>query len=189
MGTSNLHAFLKQKGCQVVAACDVDKEHLASAVEIVNRHYQNNDCKAYNDFRMVTERADVDAVMIAVPDHWHELIAVEASRQKKDIYGEKPLARTIAEQQAIVRAVRENQGIWQTGSWQRSVAVFRKAAEIVRNGLIGDVTHVVQEPQVAEPVGRPAQDVVAPVFLVRDDVVGIVAADAITKLPGRRGPD
>ncbi len=142
MGTSNLRAFLKEKQCQVVAACDVDKEHLASAVEIVNRQYQNNDCKAYNDFRMVTERPDIDAVMIAVPDHWHQLIAVEVARRKKDIYGEKPLARTIAEQQAIVRAVRENQRIWQTGSWQRSVALFRKAAEIIRNGLIGDVTQV-----------------------------------------------
>ncbi len=61
---------------------------------------------------------------------------------KKDIYGEKPLARTIAEQQAIVKAVEKNKCIWQTGSWQRSQAPFRKAAEIVRNGLIGKVTHV-----------------------------------------------
>jgi predicted dehydrogenase len=80
--------------------------------------------------------------MLAVPDHWHALAAVEAARQKKDIYGEKPLARTIAEQQAIVRAVQANHRIWQTGSWQRSVATFHKAAEIVRNGLIGKVTHV-----------------------------------------------
>ena len=61
---------------------------------------------------------------------------------KKDIYGEKPLARTIAEQQAIVKAVQKNKRIWQTGSWQRSQAPFRKAAEIVRNGLIGKVTRV-----------------------------------------------
>jgi len=77
-----------------------------------------------------------------VPDHWHELIATEAARRKKDIYGEKPLARTIAEQQAIVRAVQHNHIIWQTGSWQRSQAQFRKAAEIVRSGLIGKVTRV-----------------------------------------------
>src|SRR4029077_4826134 len=84
----------------------------------------------------------IDAVMIAVPDHWHEVIATEAARHKKDIYGEKPLAHTIAEQQSIVRAVQENKIIWQMGSWQRSVPMFHKAAEIVRNGLIGDVTHV-----------------------------------------------
>jgi len=67
---------------------------------------------------------------------------VEAARQKKDIYGEKPLARTIAEQQAIVGAVQATTGIWQTGSWQRSQANFHKAAEIVRNGLIGKITRV-----------------------------------------------
>jgi predicted dehydrogenase len=80
--------------------------------------------------------------MLAVPDTWHALTAIEAARNKKDIYGEKPLARTIAEQQAIVRAVQENGRIWQTGSWQRSVANFHYGAEIVRNGLIGKVTRV-----------------------------------------------
>ena len=87
-------------------------------------------------------RKDIDAVMLAVPDHWHALVATEAANNKKDIYGEKPLARTIAEQQAIVKAVQKNKRIWQTGSWQRSQGPFRKAAEIVRNGLIGKVTRV-----------------------------------------------
>jgi predicted dehydrogenase len=87
-------------------------------------------------------RSDIDSVMLAVPDNWHALVATEAARQKKDIYGEKPLARTIAEQQAIVKAVQKYDRIWQTGSWQRSQGPFRRAAEIVRNGLIGKVTHV-----------------------------------------------
>src|SRR5258706_9635953 len=95
-------------------------------------------------------RKDIDAVMLAVPDHWHALTAVEAANNKKDIYGEKPLARTIAEQQAIVKAVQKNKCIWQTGSWQRSEARYRKAAEIVRNGLIGKVTHV----EVGLPAGH-----------------------------------
>ena len=142
MGTSNLRSFLAQKDCRVVAACDVDNNHLTHAVGIVNRQYQNKDCKAYRDFRELLARTDIDAVMVATPDHWHELVAVEAAAHKKDIYGEKPLAHTVVEQQAIVRAVHQNQRIWQTGSWQRSVALFRKAAEIVRNGLIGEVTHV-----------------------------------------------
>jgi predicted dehydrogenase len=86
--------------------------------------------------------------MLAVPDHWHEIVATEAARHKKDIYAEKPLAHTIAEQQSIVRAVEQNDIIWQMGSWQRSVPTFHKAAEIVRNGLIGTVTHV---------EGRPAR--------------------------------
>lgn len=141
-GTSNTRAFLNQNDCQVAATCDVDKSHLQRTTGVINRKYQNKDCKTYHDFRELLARQDIDAVMLAVPDHWHALVAVEAARRKKDIYGEKPLARTIAEQQAIVAAVRENQRIWQTGSWQRSLANFRKAAEIVRNGLIGEVTRV-----------------------------------------------
>lgn len=141
-GPGNTRAFLDEKDCQVVAACDLDKNHLADAVNTINSHYGNNDCKAYHDFHELMARTDIDAVMLAVPDHWHTLVAVEAANHKKDIYGEKPLARTIAEQQAIVRAVQKNKRIWQTGSWQRSVTNFRKACQIVRNGLIGKVTHV-----------------------------------------------
>ena len=141
-GPGNTKSFLYEDDCQVVAACDLDKNHLQSAVDTINDHYENKDCKAYHDYRELMARTDIDAVMLAVPDHWHELVATEAARHRKDIYGEKPLARTIAEQQAIVRAVQENKIIWQTGSWQRSQAPFRKAAEIVRNGLIGKVTRV-----------------------------------------------
>ena len=141
-GPGNTKSFLFERDCQVVAACDLDKNHLQGAVKTINEHYENQDCKAYHDYREILARTDIDAVMIAVPDHWHELIATEAARQKKDIYGEKPLAKTIAEQQSIVRAVQKHKIIWQTGSWQRSQATFRKAAEIVRNGLIGKVTHV-----------------------------------------------
>jgi predicted dehydrogenase len=149
-GPGNTKSFLVEDDCQVVAACDLDKNHLQSAVKTINDHYQNQDCKAYHDYRKLLAREDIDAVMIAIPDHWHALVATEAARQKKDIYGEKPLARTIAEQQAIVQAVEKNGVIWQTGSWQRSQAVFRKAAEIVRNGLIGNVTQV----EVGLPAGH-----------------------------------
>ncbi len=150
MGNSNTDEFLRNKDCQVVAACDVDSGHLGRLVKKVNKHYGTEDCKTYRDFRELLARRDIDAVMVAVPDHWHELIEVEAAKNKKDIYGEKPLARTIAEQQAIVHAVEKNNCIWQTGSWQRSVGTFRKAAEIVRNGLIGKVTHV----EVGLPAGN-----------------------------------
>ena len=141
-GPGNTKSFLYEDDCQVVAACDVDRRHLQEAVDTINEHYGNKDCAAYHDYRELMAREDLDAVMLAVPDHWHELVATEAARRKLDVYGEKPLARTVAEQQAIVRAVQENNIIWQTGSWQRSQAQFRKAAEIVRNGLIGTVTRV-----------------------------------------------
>jgi predicted dehydrogenase len=142
MGPGNTDAFLGMSDCQIVAACDLDKNHLQQALDKINGHYKNLDCKPYHDYRDMMARKDIDAVMIAVPDHWHALLATEAAKHKKDIYGEKPLARTIAEQQAIVKAVQKNKRIWQTGSWQRSQAPFRKAAEIVRNGLIGKITHV-----------------------------------------------
>jgi predicted dehydrogenase len=141
-GPDNTEAFLTLPDCQVVAACDIDANHLQAAVRKINDAYGNEDCKGYHDYRELLVRDDIDAVMIAVPDHWHEIVATEAARRKKDIYGEKPLAHTIAEQQSIVRAVRENEIVWQMGSWQRSVPMFHKAAEIVRNGLIGAVTHV-----------------------------------------------
>jgi predicted dehydrogenase len=149
-GPGNTQEFLGLKDCQVVAACDLDKNHLQAALNVINRKYGNKDCKAYHDYRELMARQDIDAVMLAVPDTFHALVAVEAARNKKDIYGEKPLARTIAEQQAIVKAVRQNQRIWQTGSWQRSQGPFRKAAEIVRNGLIGKITRV----EVGLPAGH-----------------------------------
>ncbi|HEX9046423.1 MAG TPA: Gfo/Idh/MocA family oxidoreductase [Verrucomicrobiae bacterium] len=141
-GPANTRAFLAEDDCRVIAACDIDKAHLQDAVDTINDYYGNQDCTAYHDYREMMARPDLDAVMLAVPDHWHALIATEAARRKLDIYGEKPLAKTLAEQQAIVHAVEKNGIIWQTGSWQRSQATFRKAAEIVRNGLIGEVTRV-----------------------------------------------
>jgi predicted dehydrogenase len=141
-GPGNTKSFLVEQDCQVIAACDLDKNHLQAAVNTINDHYENQDCKAYHDYRELLAREDIDAVMLAVPDHWHGILATAAARHKKDIYGEKPLAKTIAEQQAIVKAVQKNNIIWQTGSWQRSQAQFRKAAEIVRSGLIGKITRV-----------------------------------------------
>jgi predicted dehydrogenase len=142
MAPGNTDGLMKLPDCQVVASCNIDKDHLRKSLDTINKFYGNQDCAHYHDYRKMFARKDIDAVMIAVPDHWHELIAVEAAKQGKDIYGEKPLAKTIVEQQAIVRAVQKHGCIWQTGSWQRSSGSFHKAAEIVRNGLIGKVTRV-----------------------------------------------
>jgi len=171
-GPSNTDAFLREKDCQVLTACDLDQNHLQAAMSRINGHYGTSDCKSYKDFREMMARSDIDAVMLAVPDTWHALVAVEAANNKKDIYGEKPLARTIAEQQAIVKAVQKNQRIWQTGSWQRSQAPFRKAAEIVRNGLIGRITEV--------QVGLPAR---------HNDFAGTSKAllDKLARLPDKPG--
>src|SRR5580658_6779444 len=149
-GPDNTKHFMELNDVQVVASCNIDKEHLKKSVDVINKHYKKKVVKTYHDYRKMMARHDIDAVMIAVPDHWHELVAVEAARNGKDIYGEKPLAKTIAEQQRIVQAVQRHGRIWQTGSWQRSTGSFHKAAEIVRNGMIGKVTHV----QVGLPSGH-----------------------------------
>jgi predicted dehydrogenase len=141
-GGSNMGAFLSHADCQVVAVCDVDKNHLANAAREVNNKYKNEDCKTYADYRELCARKDIDTVMVGTPDHWHCLPVIEAARQGKDIYGEKPLGKSIGEQQAMVKAVQANKRIWQTGSWQRSQRNFHKAVEIVRNGLIGKITRV-----------------------------------------------
>ena len=150
MGPSNTNKFLAEADCQIVAACDIDKNHLESALGTINGSYKNKDCKPYHDYRELMARKDIDTVMLAVPDNWHALTAIEAAKNGKDIYGEKPLARTVAEQQAIVQAVHSAKRIWQTGSWQRSEENFRVGAEIVRNGLIGKLTHV----EVGLPAGH-----------------------------------
>jgi predicted dehydrogenase len=141
-GPGDANSFLSEEDCKVVAVCELDKNRLQRAAGTINEWYGTSDCATYHDYREMFARKDLDAVLIAVPDHWHALVATEAARNGLDIYGEKPLARTIAEQQAIVKAVQAHNLIWQTGSWQRSQSPFHKAAEVVRNGLIGEVTRV-----------------------------------------------
>jgi predicted dehydrogenase len=145
---SNTGRFLGNPSVQVIAACNVDQKHMEAALGTINNKYGNKDCRAYKDYREMMAQKDIDSVMLAVPDNWHALMSVEAAKNKKDIFGEKPLARTIAEQQAIVKAAEANNIIWQTGSWQRSTSQFLKAAELVRNGVIGKL--------VAVEVGLPA---------------------------------
>ena len=142
-GTGNMQGFLGKNEVQVVAICDVDKRNRDKAKKIVDGKYNNSDCKAYLDFREVIERQDIDALSLATPDHWHSIPVIMGARSGKDMYGEKPLARTIREGRAMVEAVTRYGRIWQTGSWQRSVADFHRACELVRNGRVGKV-HLVE---------------------------------------------
>jgi predicted dehydrogenase len=142
-GTGNMQGFLGKNEVQVVAVCDVDRGQRNQAKKKVDGRYGNSDCKEYLDFREVIERQDIDALSLAMPDHWHSIPVVMGARAGKDMYGEKPLARTIREGRAMVEAVSRYGRIWQTGSWQRSVADFHHACELVRNGRIGKV-HLVE---------------------------------------------
>ncbi|MEO8370916.1 MAG: Gfo/Idh/MocA family oxidoreductase [Candidatus Solibacter sp.] len=141
-GMNNVESFLSEPGAQVVAACDIDSNHLETARQTINTKYGNQDCKAYRYFEEVLERRDIDAVMLAVPDHWHGVLSTAAAAAGKDIYGEKPLAHNFTEGRAICEAVARYGRVWQTGSWQRSRDDFRLACELVRNGRIGKINKV-----------------------------------------------
>jgi len=136
-GRNNLSTFMTFPDVQVVAVCDVAAGHLEQARQLVANRYQNQDCLTFRDFRELLTRADIDAVSVATPDHWHALPSIAAAKAGKDIYCEKPLANSVAEGRAICRAVQENQRILQTGSHERSNAQGRFACELVRNGRIG----------------------------------------------------
>ncbi len=161
-GTGNMRDFLSRKMAQVVAVCDVDQGHRDAAKKLVDEKYRNSDCQTYVDFRELIARADIDALSLALPDHWHSIPVVMGARAGKDMYGEKPLARTIHEGQVMRDTMNRYGRIWQTGSWQRSVGNFRRACELVVNGRIGKVQHV----EVGLPTGggsdvKPVQPVPA----------------------------
>lgn len=144
-----LNGFIRNKETQVVAVCEVDKTRREQAKQSVEDYYAKQTdkgafkgCEAYTDFHELVARQDIDGVVIATPDHWHAIQVIAAANAGKDVYCEKPLSLTIHEARAMVKAVRQNKRILQTGSMQRSSQEFRKACELVRNGRIGKVKTV-----------------------------------------------
>lgn len=142
MGTNNLKSFLNKSAVQVVAVCDVDHKRARDAQKRVNTHYNNSDCTVYDDFRELNQRQDIDAVIICTPDHWHILPALDAIKNGKDTYIEKPLSLTVKEGRALCDHANQYKKIVQTGSQQRSSERFRLACELVRNGRIGEIKDV-----------------------------------------------
>jgi len=142
MGTGDLNGFLGDNRVRMVGVCDVDSRHYDRAKKIVDGRYKNNDCKTYRDFRELIGRGDLDAMMHALPDHWHAMPSIAAAKAGLDIHGQKPFARSIREGRAMCDAVQRYGRVWQTGSQQRSDGRFRFACELVRNGRIGKVHRV-----------------------------------------------
>jgi predicted dehydrogenase len=124
----------------VIAVCDVDESHTAQAAKEFTRNGKGP--IQYKDFRKVMERDDVHVVINGTPDHWHTFVNIAACKAGKDIYTEKPLTLTIDEGKRLVKAVRERRVILQVGSQQRSDPQFRLACELVRNGRIGKLQHM-----------------------------------------------
>lgn len=163
-GTSNLKDFLNLKdSLQFVAVCDVDALHMANAKGIIDQANKNTDCRTYGDYREFLEKEKLDAVSIALPDHWHGLIYSAAANKGINVYGEKPICRTIHDGQAIVSAVKKNNIIWQTGSWQRSLPNFHKGAELAINGRAGKIKYIeVGLPDGNKGIGTPPEKPVPP---------------------------
>ncbi|MCP4611610.1 MAG: Gfo/Idh/MocA family oxidoreductase [Planctomycetes bacterium] len=134
--------FLSKPVVQFVAICDVNANHRNRGVGIVNKHYGNKDCASYNDFRELTARKDIDAVLVATPDHWHVLTSIAAVKAGMDVYCEKPLSLTIRQARELADTVKRYGRIFQTGTQQRSWREFRVACELVRNGYIGRVKSI-----------------------------------------------
>ena len=152
-GIGVMEALLKHKDVQGVAVCDVHDLHYRDrdwgngralgrkpGKALVDKINGNSDCAAYSDYRKLLERNDLDAIMVATPDHWHYHITLEALKRGLDVYCEKPVTHRFAEGQEIYREVAKQNAVFQVGSQQRSDPLFRKAVELVRNGHLGDMS-------------------------------------------------
>ena len=146
MGVVNMKQLLelgmdKRYNAHVVALCDVDNRRLENAASIVEKFYADRNMKTkprtYEDYRKMLADKDLDGVIIATPEHNHALNGIAAANARKDIYMQKPLTYSVVEGQKLVKAVRKNNVILQTGSQQRSSVYFRRTCELVRNGRIG----------------------------------------------------
>ncbi len=136
-GTAVMRNFLAQKDTHVVAVCDVKSHVRKTAGDLVNEHYKSTGCAVYNDFRELIARDDIDVVLIATPDHWHVPVALAAVRAGKDVYLEKPMGLSLAQDQALRAAVHRYGRVFQFGTQQRSDRNFHFACELVLNGRIG----------------------------------------------------
>ena len=141
--------FMNRPGTRVIAGCDVDSLKLARFEQLARDYYAEKlgqtdykGVKTFGDFNELLELSEIDAVVIATPDHWHAIQTVRAAAKGKDVYCEKPMAHTIEEGQAMIAAVKKYGRVFQTGSMQRSRDTFHKACELVRNGYIGDIKQV-----------------------------------------------
>jgi predicted dehydrogenase len=133
---------------RVMAACDLDSKRVEDAKTLINGYYAKKTGKPYDgvtgyaSYHDLLASKDVDAVVISTPDHWHCIIAIDAVEAGKDVYLQKPASLTIAEGRALSNAVQRSGRIFQIGSQQRSTVQFRYAAELVRNGRIGQLKTV-----------------------------------------------
>ena len=141
MGGGDLDSFLGRGDVQYVAVCDVKRDVRDGRMNHVNEKYGNKDCQAYNDFREIMARSDIDAVHCATPDHWHAIVVIEACRHGKDVYCQKPETRTLREGRLMINAARRYSRVVSGGS-QRVLEDYRKTVDACWNGSKGLVKSI-----------------------------------------------
>jgi predicted dehydrogenase len=149
-GTGLLKNLFERQNAQVVAVCDVDRSHRLDAQKLVNENYAKRTginayrgCSQHNELEEILARKDIDAVVIATPNHWHALAAVLAAQAGKHFYCEKPASASIPEGRSMVEAVRRAGVVCQIGSQQRSWPSYQHGIDLTRNGYLGKIKRVI----------------------------------------------
>jgi len=149
MGSGHLHRLVGDRDVQVLAVCDVDRLRCEEGKHRVEETYAAErssgtyrGCAAYNDYRELLARVDIDAVVIVTPDHWHALQAIDAAKAGKDIYCEKPISITVRQGRRLAETVRRYGRVFQTGTQYRSIPTIRQVCSFVRAGGLGKVKQV-----------------------------------------------
>ena len=149
MGSGHLRRLVGDPATQLLAVCDVDRGRCEEGKRLADETYAAErasgayrGCAAYNDYRELLARPDIDAVVIVTPDHWHALQAIDAAKAGKDVYCEKPVSLTIEEGRRLVETVRRYARVFQTGTQYRSIPAIRQVCGFVRAGGLGRVKSV-----------------------------------------------
>lgn len=152
-GTGNMRNFLGMDDVRIAAICDVNQNHISRAKQILKEQGGASDTKSYTDFRALNDDASIDAIMMALPVHWHTIPSLDAINKGKHIYYEKPMALSLQEAQLVRAAVKKKGIVFQFGTQQRSSIYFRWASELAMNGRLGDI----QKIEVGVPGGETSE--------------------------------
>lgn len=157
MGRGLLGNFMLHNDIDVVALADVYDKHAHEAAEQAGE--KGHKPKLYRDFRRVIDHPDIDAVVIATPDHWHAIPTIFACHAGKDVYVEKPLSHNVIEGRAMINAARRFNRVTQLGTLIHSSDIYRQVADIVQSGMLGDISRIrlgISGNRTPDGIGRPA---------------------------------
>ncbi len=145
-GGYDLSCFLPQKDVQFVAVADIKKKRRGEVKQIVDKHYGNDKCETYRDFRELLDRSDIDAVLIATGPNWHATAAMTAAKAGKDMYCEKPCTKNISQSLILADTMRRTGRVFQAGTQRRNLPHFAFACELARTGKLGKLKRVFAHP-------------------------------------------